>query len=60
MPIFTRENRRLAAIWPEVALPAGLDTEEGPEPEYPFVRGVPLDDLRDAIATLPVASPTVR
>ena len=50
MPVFTRDGRRLAAIWPEVGLPAGVKTEEGPEPEYRFIRAVDVGGLRDALA----------
>jgi hypothetical protein len=50
MPIFTREGRRLAAIWPDVTLPASMATEDGPEPEYRFIRGVGVDDLSAAVA----------
>jgi hypothetical protein len=50
MPIFTREGRRLAAIWPDVQLPHGLRTEDGPEPEYTFIRSVGVDDLAAAVA----------
>ena len=60
MPIFTRDNRKLAAIWPEVALPAGVNTEDGPEPEYRFIRAVDVSDLRDAIAKLASASSITR
>ena len=52
MPIFARDGRRLAAIWPDVRLPAGVITEEGPEPEYRFIRGVGVIDLQNAIAKL--------
>jgi hypothetical protein len=50
MPIFSRGGRRLAAIWPGVHLPGDLVTEEGPEPQYGFIRGVRLDDLAAAVA----------
>ena len=50
MPVFTRDGQRLAAYWPEVKLPAEIITEEGPEPEYRFVRGVSVSALRSAIA----------
>jgi hypothetical protein len=50
MPIFTRESRRLAAIWPDVQLPPGLRTEDGPEPEYGYIRSVAIDDLAAAVA----------
>jgi hypothetical protein len=50
MPIFTRDGRRLAAVWPDVQLPRGLRTEDGPEPEYSFIRSVGVDDLAAAVA----------
>jgi hypothetical protein len=52
MPIFTRDGRRLAAIWPDVRLPEGVTTEDGPEPEYPFIRAVGVIDLQNALAKL--------
>jgi hypothetical protein len=52
MPIFTREGRRLAAVWPDVRLPPGLVTEAGPEPQYDFIRSVAVDAIRDEITTL--------
>jgi hypothetical protein len=52
MPIFTREGRRLAAVWPDVRLPPGLVTEAGPEPPYDFIRGVAVDALRDEVGAL--------
>jgi hypothetical protein len=52
MPIFTRNARRLAAIWPDVRLPEGVTTEDGPEPEYPFIRAVGVIDLQNAVAKL--------
>lgn len=52
MPIFTRNGRTLAEIWPDVKLPAGVTTEDGPEPEYRFIRGVGVGDLRDAVTML--------
>ena len=51
MPIFVRDGRRLAAIWPDVRLPALIATEAGPEPEYEFIRGVVVTDLQAAVAT---------
>jgi hypothetical protein len=50
MPVFTRDGRSLAAIWPEVILPTGVTTEDGPEPEYRFIRAVGVGALRDAVA----------
>ena len=50
MPIFARDGRRLAAVWPDVQLPPGLRTEDGPEPEYSFIRSVAVDDLAAAVA----------
>lgn len=50
MPVFTRDDRKLAAIWPEVRLPAGVTTEDGPDPEYRFIRAVDVGVLRDAVA----------
>ena len=55
MPIFVRDGRQLAAIWPDVRLPGGVTTEDGPEPEYRFIRGVGISDLQNAIANLPSA-----
>lgn len=52
MPIFTREGRRLAAVWPEVRLPPGVLTEAGSEPQYDFIRGVNVETLRAEVATL--------
>jgi hypothetical protein len=52
MPIFTREGRRLAAIWPDVRLPPAIATEAGPEPQYEFIRGIGVGDLHDAVANL--------
>ena len=52
MPIFIRDGRRLAAIWPDVRLPGGVTTEDGPEPEYSFIRAVGVIDLRNALAKL--------
>lgn len=52
MPIFTRDGRRLAAIWPDVRLPPGITTEAGPEPEYEFIRGIGVTDLHDAVVDL--------
>jgi len=50
MPLYAREGRRLATIWPDVRLPRGLSTEDGPDPEYGFIRGVGVDDLAAAVA----------
>jgi hypothetical protein len=50
MPIFTRDGRRLAAIWPDVRLPAGVTTDDGPEPEYRFIRAVGVSDLQQAMS----------
>jgi hypothetical protein len=50
MPIFTREGRRLAAVWPDVKLPPDIRMEDGPEPEYRFIRGAVVDDLAAAVA----------
>ena len=52
MPIFVRDGRRLAAIWPDVRLPAGLTTEAGPEPQWEFIRAVLVTDLQAAVASL--------
>jgi hypothetical protein len=52
MPIFSRNGRRLAAVWTDVRLPADLDTEHGPDPALQFVRAVGVDDLRQAVAAL--------
>ena len=49
MPIYTRDGRELAAIWPEVRLPPTVITEDGPEPKYDFIRGVTVDSLRQAV-----------
>ena len=51
MPIFIREGRRLAALWPDVRLPKDVATEAGPSTEYDFVRGVAVIDLRSALAS---------
>jgi len=56
MPVFTREGRRLATFWSEVILPKDVITEEGPEPEYRFIRAVSVTGLRDVIATMPSAT----
>lgn len=48
MPIFTRDGRRLAAVGPEVRLPATLVVEGGPKPDSDM-RAVSVDDLRDAV-----------
>jgi len=59
MPIFTREGRRLAAVWPDVQLPPGIPTDDGPEPEYRFIRSAVVDDLAAAIeSALPKAAKT--
>ncbi len=50
MPVFVREGRRLAAVWPDIRLPAEVATEAGPEAEYKFIRAVSVDDLRKAVA----------
>jgi hypothetical protein len=50
MPIFDRGGRRLAAVWSDVYLPCALATEEGPEPQYSFIRGVAVDGLMAAVA----------
>jgi hypothetical protein len=52
MPIFTREGRRLAAVWPEVRLPPGVITEAGPEPQYDFILGINVEALRAEVATI--------
>jgi hypothetical protein len=56
MPVFTRDGRRLAAIWDEVRLPADIITEDGPEPEYQFIRAGSVSGLRGAIAKMPSAT----
>ncbi len=53
MPVFTRDGSRLAAIWDEVRLPADIITEDGPEPEYQFIRAASVSGLRGAIAKMP-------
>ena len=60
MPVFTRDGRRLAAIWNEVGLPANIITEEGPEPEYQFIRAASVSGLRGAIAKMPSATSVAR
>ena len=52
MPTFMRNGRTLAEIWPDVKVPAGITTEDGPKPEYRFIRGVAVGDLRDAVTIL--------
>jgi hypothetical protein len=49
MPTFTRENRTLAAVWDDVLLPSDIASEAGPDPRYSFIRGVPIDDLREIV-----------
>jgi hypothetical protein len=49
MPIFSRERRRLAAIWDDVTLPSDIKTEAGPEPQYRFIRSASVSRLRTAI-----------
>jgi hypothetical protein len=51
MPIFSRNGRRLAAVWTDVRLPADLRTEHGTDPALQFVRAVGVDNLRQAVAT---------
>jgi hypothetical protein len=60
MPVFTRDGRRLAAIWNDVRLPADMITEDGPEPEYQFIRAASVSDLQGAIANRPSAISAVR
>lgn len=50
MPIFARDGRRLATVWSDILLPADLSTEEGPEPDYGFIRRVAVGDLGAAVA----------
>jgi hypothetical protein len=52
MPIFSRNGRRLAAVWTDVRLPVGLGTEPGPDPAFASVRAVGVDDLRQAVAAV--------
>jgi hypothetical protein len=52
MPIFSRNGRRLAAVWTDVRLPVGLGTEPGPDPAFDSVRAVGVDDLRQAVAAV--------
>lgn len=56
MPIFTRDGRSLAAFWDEVRLPEGIITEDGPEPEYRFIRAASVADLRGAMTKIPSAA----
>ena len=60
MPVFTRDGRRLAAFWDEVMFPKDVITEEGPEPEHQFIRGVSINGLRDAIGLMPSATSDAR
>ena len=60
MPVFTRDGRRLAAIWNDVRLPADIITEDGPEPEYQFIRAASVNGLRGAIAKMPSATSDAR
>ena len=55
MPIFTRDGRKLAAIWPDVRLPPGTATEDGPEPQYQFIRAIDVVQLHDAVAPVSTA-----
>jgi hypothetical protein len=50
MPLFSRQGRTLAAVWPEVRLPKATATEAGPEPDHAFIRGVEIGVLREAVA----------
>jgi len=49
MPVFERDGESFAAFWPEVRMPPDLPTEAGPDPEALFVRGAPLEALRDIV-----------
>jgi len=60
MPIFTRDGRKLAAIWPDVRLPQGTVTEDGPEPAYQFIRAIDVVGLRDAVAPVSTARSDAR
>jgi len=60
MPIFTREGRRLAAIWDDVRLPQGTSIKAGPEPEYSFIHGITVSDLQEAVAELTSEAPDQR
>ena len=50
MPIFVRDGRRLATIWPDVRLPEGVVTEAGPQAEFDFIRAIDVDTLRRAVS----------
>ena len=49
MPVFARNGKQLAAIWPDVRLPESIVTEDGPQPEFPFIRAIAVADLKAAI-----------
>jgi hypothetical protein len=49
MPLRTVDGATYATFWPEVRLPEGTPTVDGPEPQWDFIRSVELGILRDLV-----------
>lgn len=49
LPLRTVGGATYATFWPEVRLPEGTPTIDGPEPEWDFIRSVEIETLRDLV-----------
>jgi hypothetical protein len=49
MPLRSVDGVTYATLWPEVRLPEGTPTIEGPEPEWSFIRSVEVEVLWELV-----------
>lgn len=49
MPLRTVGGKAYATFWPEVDLPEGTPTIDGPEPEWDFIRSIEVETLRNLV-----------
>ncbi len=49
MPLRTVNGKEFATFWPDIRLPKGTPTIDGPRPEWDFIRSVEIAILRDLV-----------
>jgi len=49
MPLRTVNSKRYATFWPDVRLPKGTPTIDGPESKWDFIRSVDVEMLRNLV-----------
>ena len=49
MPLRTVNSKEFASFWPDIRLPKGTPTIDGPRPERDFIRSVEVAILRDLV-----------